>query len=153
MPSEDILYLFFWINVFIYRIILEPEHPLDIWSYRDAPVINLDDAHFIWETFPFEEPEVFEEEPELGPAPHIVFGNLQNRLLLMLSYRGKGNFDVTLSESKGKRWGKENVDRTGIRNLLDTFWNSERSMKAIKLEFCEKQSFFRCLFSWIFRRS
>ena len=127
--------------MFIYRIILEPKFPLDIWSFKDAPVINQDDAHFIWETFPFEEPEVFIEEPELGPPPHILFGNLRSKLILMLSYKGDGNFDLTLAESKGESWQKENIDRRGTRNMLETFWEAEESVKVIKREFVEKKSF------------
>ena len=126
--------------MFIYRIILEPEFPLDIWSFKDSPVINQDDAHFIWETFPFEEPGVFVEEPELGPPPHILFGNLQSKLILMLSYKGGGNFDLTLAESRGESWQKENIDRRGTRNMLDVFWQAEESVKIIKREFVEKKS-------------
>ena len=132
--------------MFVYRIILEPAFPLDIWNYRDAPVINQDDAHFIWETFPFEEPEIFIEEPDLGPPPHILFGNLGNRLLLLLSYRGNGHFDATLAESKGTYWMKEDLDRRSIRQMLDTFWLAEQSPRKIKQEFQHNQSFFARLF-------
>ncbi|MEZ4684508.1 MAG: hypothetical protein R3B47_00120 [Bacteroidia bacterium] len=136
--------------MFIYKIILEPVLPLDIWSYRDAPKIGKDDAFLIWENFPFEEPEIFEEEPELGPPPHIIFGNLRNRLLLMLSYRGKDRFDVTLCESRGQNWQKEDLDRSDIRQLLNTFWESEELVKTIKREFEERK---RGVWRWLFRKS
>ncbi|MFK7969309.1 MAG: hypothetical protein AB8F95_03030 [Bacteroidia bacterium] len=129
--------------MFIYRIILEPALPLDIWSFKDAPVISQDDAHFIYETFPFEEPEIFEEEPELGPAPHIVFGSLRNSFLLMLSYKGKGHFDLTLCKSLSEHYVKKGLDRQATRNLLDRFWQSEDSIKLIRSEFKTQRSFIR----------
>jgi hypothetical protein len=121
---------------------------MDIWSFRDAPKIGKDDAFLIWETFPFEEPEIFIEEPELGPPPHIIFGNLRTRLLLMLSYRGKDQFDLTLCESQGEFWKKEDLDRSSIRLLLNTFWDSEVSDKQIKREFAAQSS---SIWSWFSR--
>jgi hypothetical protein len=89
-------------GMLVYKIVLEFSFPLNINTYREASIIKPTEAPWIFEHFPFEEPQYFIDRPEEGPAPHFLFANFRNKSYLLVSYLGDGNFGIGLGRSEGK---------------------------------------------------
>ncbi len=124
--------------MFIYKIVLELNLPLDIWEYRTAHPIPLDEALWIYDGFPFEEPAFYQQYPEDGPPPNILFANLKNRCFLIVQYQGKGTHNLLLAESNGKFQLTNGHSIQEVKNAIKVFWQGQKNYRQLCRDFSRR---------------
>ena len=128
--------------MFIYKIVLELNLPLDIWEYRTAHAIHLQEALWIYNGFPFEEPTFYEAYPEDGPAPNILYANLKNQCFLIVQYEGNGIHNLLLAESNGQFHLTNGHSIREVKNAIEVFWRGQKNYKQLYRDFSRRLDWF-----------
>jgi hypothetical protein len=110
--------------MFIYHIILEYNFPFDTEEFWTAPDLELREAQWMVRTFPFEEPEYLIQHPEEGPAPHILFVNLERDYYLLVSYEGESRYAFRFGKGKGEHRILGNLGIRELQEAVSIFWDS-----------------------------
>ncbi len=117
--------------MYIYHIILEFDLPLDTLKFRTAPALEVREAIWMVDSFPFEEPSYFEQFPDEGPPPHILFVNLKSDCFLLVTYEGDDHFSLTCGEDMGKHQIMSELEKQDLKEALTLFWSQDYSFKEL----------------------
>lgn len=107
-----------------YHIILAFDFPFNTEAYRAAPELELREAQWILKTFPFEEPAYLMQNPDEGPAPHVLFINQDRDYYLFISYEGESRYSITLGKGKGIHHSLQDLGAREVQEAISLFWDS-----------------------------